>query len=271
MTDEGESPAGQGGASQPTASPSTNSNNSPGQPTDQGNQDPLRRPITPPVRDPKIADIFQVYLKKNCKLNFGMAVGYLHRAVDERYETFLQSDLKRVEMTGERRQGVDSPRDIASFILDYESPKALLRHNPKINPREKRQRQKRTPYIKELRYLSIALGGRAYLALIGAYAHLRGDLEGTRKVWDIFTNEYSPYWTMLQPARRRSSWVNAVRHRVIYARARKLKEQHPGRSLAIVLAGEFNLSPGRIRSILAKEEIFTQVYSRQATLFQKFR
>jgi hypothetical protein len=58
MTNESESPAGQGGASQPNASPSTNSKNSPEQPINQGNQD--ESPPAPATVEAETAALLKV-------------------------------------------------------------------------------------------------------------------------------------------------------------------------------------------------------------------
>jgi hypothetical protein len=297
-----QNPAGQGGASQPIASPSSDSNNSPVQPTDQGNQDLLRaiagrfvqpqdRPIpmteasdnpagqnaaTGPAivegskmttNTPKIEEFFLAYLKKKSKLNFELLLARLDKAVARPYEEFLQYELNRIEITGERLQGMDPPRDVASFILD-ELLEAFFRQRRKKTPENKHQRQKRMPHLKELRQLGIELDGIAYLALIGAYAHQRSDVDGVRRVWDIFTNQRSLYWMMFDDFRKRRlvaiksknprdrrmpSWVFRVRNMTTLLWAIKLQEKHSQRTLADILASECKLSPGRIRALLKKE------------------
>jgi hypothetical protein len=121
------------------------------------------------------------------------------------------------------------------------------------------------PHVEQLRQLGRELDGKTYLALIGYYASQRRDLEGVRRVWDILTNERSPYWRMFQEFRKRrlggiqkrngNSASIAERNAKICQRAHELKGRHPRRHIASILAREFALKARTIRLILKKAEI----------------
>jgi hypothetical protein len=203
------------------------------------------------IKEPQIADILRACVQKKPNLNSELLLARLHKVAVKPYEEFVQNELKRIEMTGERRQGMDPPRDRASYLLDHELPPILLR-----------TRETRTPLEQELHQFGGELDAQTYLALIGLYATQQNDHEGARRVWDTLTNQSGLLFTMLDEfCKRRHDEMQKLRARIvarnerICQRARELRKRHATRRFVSILARQFDLTADAVLSILKDAEI----------------
>ena len=207
--------------------------------------------MTEPQKADWIVPFLEEYVSRFGGGDSDSLVASLDAAIRSSYRSFVIGASEHAEETGETTVGLDPPRDVVSYILDHHLPEVF--------------RGKTGPHIEgadQLRqWAGQDLDPLVFLALIAVYAHRRGDREGLRRAWDVFTNDRSPYWLMFKDYKRRhdggkksaESRSTELRDAPIVAQARALASSGQSkREIVDSLSQRSGLSTRTIQRILKR-------------------
>ena len=194
-----------------------------------------------------IAAFVETYLDRMSQGASDNLVERIEAATKENCEAWLASGIHDRMRISESDRGLEPPRDVVSFLLDFALPVSLTRTHEHSGWRSE-----------ELRQLARELDEQCYICLLAVYACRRGDHDGLRRAWDVFTNDASPYRLLFRNFRHRSDAhefrkSTKQRNMEIQAKALKLERQgKPLREINGILAKQFKLSHRHIANIRKK-------------------
>ena len=179
----------------------------------------------------------------------------LDAAIGSDFSAWQENEAQVAQKFSKLVEGINRPRDVATFILDnllplYTSTKAS---------KGRRINQEFLNLIKELEPVQ-------FIALVILYALRIGDQDGVSRAFDIYTSPTSLYLQHLEAYRDRhkGGLQRAAKSRRRFAERDqkildKAEELHakgiPKNHIASRLANEFDLTSTRIRQILRKTKM----------------